>query len=100
MSLRFSHDIAILPLLSYMKLDNFGAVLTDPSDVKNWWRSDLIPMASNLQLIFYRSKRAPEILVKVLYNGHEASLPIPQVAPSFYSWTAFKEYYGSSVVRL
>ncbi len=38
LSLRFSHDIAILPLLSYMKLDNFGAVLTDPSDVKNWWR--------------------------------------------------------------
>ena len=95
LSLRFSHDIAILPLLSYMKLDNFVAVLTDPSDVKNWWRSDLIPMASNLQLIFYRSKRAPEILVKVLYNGHEASLPIPQVAPSFYSWTAFKEYYGN-----
>ena len=94
LSLRFSHDTAILPLLSYMKLDNFGAVLNSPSDVKNWWRSDLIPMASNLQLIFYRGKRNPEILVKVLYNGHEASLPIPQVAPSFYSWTAFKEYYG------
>ena len=44
-------------------------------------------------LDFYRSKRTPEILVKVLYNGHEASLPIPQVAPSFYSWTAFKDYY-------
>ena len=81
---------AILP---YMKLDNFGAVLTNPSDVKNWWRSDFIPMAANLQIIFYRSKRNPEILVKVLYNGHEASLPIPQVAPSFYSWTAFKDYY-------
>ncbi|HBH09721.1 MAG TPA: hypothetical protein DDX40_10025 [Rikenellaceae bacterium] len=93
LSLRFSHDIAILPLVSYMKLDNFGAVLTDPSDVKNWWRSDFVPMASNLQLIFYRSRRTPEILVKVLYNGHEASLPIPQSAPSFYSWTAFKEYY-------
>ena len=93
LSLRFSHDIAILPMLSYMKLDNFGAVLTNPSDVKNWWRSDFIPMAANLQIIFYRSKRNPEILVKVLYNGHEASLPIPQVAPSFYSWTAFKDYY-------
>jgi len=61
--------------------------------VKNWWRSDFIPMASNLQLIFYRSKRTPEILVKVLYNGHEASLPIPQAAPSFYSWATFKDYY-------
>lgn len=91
--LRFSHDTAILPLVSYMCLDNFGAVVTEPSDVKNWWRSDKIPMASNLQLVFYRSSRTPEILVKVLYNGCESSLPIPQVAPSFYSWTAFKEYY-------
>ena len=92
--LRFSHDTAILPLVSYMRLDNFGAVVDDPKEVKNYWRSDKVPMAANLQLIFYRSKRSPEILVKVLYNGHEASLPIPQVAPSFYSWTAFKEYYG------
>ena len=93
LSLRFSHDIAVLPLASYMRLDNLGAVVTDPGDVKNWWRCDFVPMAANLQLIFYRSKRTPEILVKVLYNGREASLPIPQSAPSFYSWTAFKDYY-------
>jgi len=92
--LRFSHDTAILPLVSYMRLDNFGAVVDDPGEVKNYWRSDKVPMAANLQLIFYRSGRTPEILVKVLYNGREASLPIPQTAPSFYSWTAFKEYYG------
>ena len=91
--LRFSHDTAILPLVSYMRLDNFGAVVDDPKEVMNYWRSDKVPMAANLQLIFYRSKRTPEILVKVLYNGHEASLPIPQVAPSYYSWTAFKDYY-------
>lgn len=93
LSLRFSHDTAILPLLSYMRLDNFGALVSDPGDVKNWWRCDFVPMASNLQLIFYRSKRNPEILVKVLYNGREASLPVPQSAPSFYSWKAFKDYY-------
>ena len=92
--LRFSHDTAILPLVSYMRLDNFGAVVDDPKEVKNYWRSDKVPMAANLQLVFYRCKRSTEILVKVLYNGREASLPIPQVAPSFYSWTAFKEYFG------
>ena len=93
LSLRFSHDIAVLPLVSYMKVDNFGAVVNDPGDVKNWWRCDFMPMAANFQMIFYRSKHDPEILVKVLFNGHEASLPIPQVAPSFYSWTAIKDYY-------
>ncbi len=93
LSLRFSHDTAILPLLSYMCLDNFGAVVGDPADVKNWWRSDKIPMASNLQLVFYRSRHTSEILVKVLYNGREASLPIPRSHPSFYSWAAFKDWY-------
>lgn len=93
LSLRFSHDIAVLPLVSYMKVDNFGAVVNDPGDVKNWWRCDFMPMAANFQMIFYRSKRNPEVLVKVLFNGHEASLPISQVAPSFYSWTAIKDYY-------
>lgn len=93
LSLRFSHDTAILPLVSFMRLDNFGAVVSKPEDVKNWWRSDGIPMASNLQLIFYRSRRNPEILVKVMYNGKEASLPIEEVAPSFYSWNTFKAYY-------
>lgn len=95
LNLRFSHDSAILPLVSFMGLDNFGAVVDDLYEVKNWWRCDKIPMATNLQLVFYRSRRNPEILVKVLFNGHEASLPISQAYPSFYSWTAFREYYGN-----
>ena len=67
--LRFSHDTALLPLMCFMRLDNFGAVVDDPEEVKNYWRSDFIPMAANLQLIFYRSRKSADILVKVLYNG-------------------------------
>lgn len=99
LSLRFSHDSAILPLVSFMRLDNFGAVVSDPEDVKNWWRSDGIPMASNLQIIFYRNQKAPEgmddTLVKVLYNSREAALPLQEVCPTFYSWKEFKEYYSA-----
>ena len=91
--LRFSHDTALLPLMCFMRLDNFGAVVDDPEKVKNYWRSDFIPMAANLQLIFYRSRKSADILVKVLYNGREASLPLSEAAPSFYRWTEFKAYY-------
>lgn len=93
LSLRFSHDTAVLPLVTFMRLDNFGAVVDNPDDVKDFWRSDFIPMASNLQLIFYHSRKNPEILVKVLYNGHESSLPLQEVAPSFYSWSEFRAFY-------
>lgn len=93
MDLRFTHDTALLPLVSFMQLNNFGAIVENPEDVKYFWRSDFIPMSSNLQLIFFRSKSNKEILVKAIYNGHEASLPLHEVAPSFYSWTEFKEFY-------
>ena len=36
-------------------------------------------------------------LVKVLYNGHEAMLPLPEAAPSFYPWSAFKDFYGKLI---
>lgn len=93
LSLRFSHDTAVLPLVSFMRLNNFGAVVEDPNEVKNYWRGDFITMAANLQLIFYRSKKSPDILLKVLYNGEEASLPLHEVAPSFYSWNDFRTFY-------
>lgn len=100
MYLRFTHDSAVLPLVSFMRLNNFGAVVNEPDEVKNYWRSDQIPMASNLQLIFFRSKKNPEILIKVLYNGREALLPLPEAAPSFYTWSAFKEFYGKLISEI
>lgn len=100
LDLRFTHDTAVLPLVSFMRLNNFGAVVSNPDDVKDFWRSDQIPMASNLQLIFFRSRKNPEILVKVLYNGYEAELPLPEAAPSFYSWSTFKEFYGKLIAEI
>lgn len=93
LDLRFTHDTAVLPTASFMRINNFGAVISEPHEVKNYWRSDQIPMASNIQFIFYRSRKSSEILIKVLYNGHEASLPLAEVAPSYYSWNAFRDFY-------
>ena len=100
LDLRFTHDTAVLPLVTFMRLNNFGAVISDPHEVKNFWRSDQIPMASNLQLIFFRSRKSSEILVKVLYNGAEASLPLPEAAPSFYTWSDFKSFYGKLISEI
>lgn len=100
LDLRFTHDTAVLPLVTFMRLNNFGAVISDPHEVKNFWRSDQIPMASNLQLIFFRSRKSSEILVKVLYNGVEASLPLHEAAPSFYTWSDFKSFYGKLISEI
>ncbi len=92
--LRFTHDSAMLPLLSYMDVNGMGAVVSDPREVKDRWRSFQVPMAGNLQLIFFRrSKNDPEILIQVLLNGSEATLPFPQARPGFYRWSDFVAYY-------
>lgn len=91
--LRFTHDSAIMPLLSYMGVNGMDAVVEDPFEIEKYWRTFDIPMAANVQLVFFKSDKNPEILVQVLLNGFEAALPFPQSVPGFYSWTDFKAYF-------
>lgn len=91
--LRFTHDSAMMPLLTYMGINGMDAVVEDPFEIEKYWRTFDIPMACNLQLVFFRSAANPEILVQVLVNGFEASLPFPQTVPGFYGWTDFKAYF-------
>lgn len=87
--LRFGHDSGIFALAGYLGIDNFGAVVEDPHEVKNHWRCTDVPMASNIQFIFYRRKS--DILFKVLMNGREATLPMKSVTGPYYSWQEFKK---------
>ena len=99
--LRFSHDTALMPLLSFMKVGSMGAEIEDPFLVKDYWRDFEVPMACNLQLVLFRKKKPragePEILVKVLHNEREATLPIPEYCKGFYDWNAFKAYYNPMI---
>ena len=89
--LRFAHDSTLMPLLSLLDVNGMGARIEDPAQVEQYWRSFDIPMACNLQFIFFKSKKNPDILVQVLLNGREATLPLPLAAPgSFYRWEDVK----------
>ena len=89
--LRFSHDSSLQPLLSLLDVNGMGARIADPYEVENWWRNFDVPMACNFQLVFFKSRRNPEILVQVLLNGREATLPLdPAATGSFYRWEEVK----------
>ena len=93
--LRFAHDSSLMPLLSLMNVNGWGIVTDNPEEVEKYWRSFDIPMATNFQLIFFKSKKNPDVLVQVLHNGFEATLPFPMAAPgSFYRWEDIKAYYS------
>lgn len=89
--LRFSHDSTLMPFLSFLGVNGMDARVEDPLEVENVWRNYNVPMAANLQLVFFRSSRSPDILFQLLLNGREATLPLPMAAPgSFYRWEDFK----------
>ncbi len=93
--LRFGHDLSLIPLLSIMDVNGMGVRVKDPYEVAGYWRIFDIPMACNLQMVFFQSKKAPDVLVQVLLNGFEAMLPLEMAAPgSFYRWEDIKAFYA------
>ena len=94
--LRFAHDTSLLPLLSLMNVNGMGVRLSDPYDVENYWRSYDIPMACNLQLVFFRKGQGGDPLVQVLLNGRQATLPLEEAAAGgFYRWEDIKKLYAT-----
>ena len=99
--LRFGHDTCIGPLTVLMGINGADQDPEDPYEVKNIYQNWQTCKASNLQLVFYRSKKAKDdILVKCLLNGSEAKLPVPTDSYPYYKWTDFKHYYTSKIAAV
>ena len=59
-----------------------------------WSCYRIVPMAANIQLIFYRSNPDDlDVWVKVLYNEDEATLPLSDEHAPYYRWADFRSYY-------
>lgn len=92
-TLRFGHDSNLMPLCSILNIDGAGIYEPDNDNVANVWNMEhYIPKAGNLQFIFYGKKNAP-VLIKVLLNEHEATLPIETDNFPYYEWEKVKAFY-------
>ncbi len=100
--LRFGHDGNLSSLVTLMNLNGLGASVSDLDRIADVWSIDrIIPMAANIQMVFYRN-RAGEVLVHFSLNEQEATLPIDSYRPAgkkvnsfgqFYLWSAVKAYW-------
>lgn len=91
-TLRYGHDTMVTPLTCLLDLNGYGEEIKDPEKIASqWWDYKITPMATNLQFVFYRNK-ANDVLVKVLLNEDEATLPIKSDVAPYYHWNDFKEY--------
>lgn len=98
--LRFGHDSGILPLAGLMGLEGPGERLPALAIDGVWESYERVPMASNLQLIFYRDRRG-DVLVKVLYNERETALKaVSPVTGPYYRWSDVKDHLLKECDRL
>ncbi len=92
--LRFGHDSCIGPLTVLMGINGADRDPEDPYEVKECYQNWETCKASNIQLIFYRGRKATDdILVKCLLNGSEATLPMHTDIFPYYRWQDVRDFY-------
>jgi len=94
-TLRFGHETMVLPLTCLLDLNGYGKTMhPDDLEANNWINYRIFPMGANIQFIFYRkNKKDKDVLVKVLLNEEEATLPLTAVSGPYYRWTEVKNFY-------
>ena len=101
-TMRFGHEVCVLPLACLMELDSCGVAVENLDEVDLHWQNyKIFPMGCNIQLIFYKPKKARDfksgatgdILVKALLNEREASLPVPTTMHPYYRWDDLRAYW-------
>ena len=94
-SLRFGHESVLLPLVCLMGLNGADYRTTDLEHLHEHWQSQRIfPMACNVQMIFYRNTADDnDIVVKILLNEREATLPVATDRAPYYRWRDVREYF-------
>ena len=95
-TLRFGHETMVMPLTVLMGLNGYDLVTDDYAhlDQKGWVNYRIFPMGANIQLVFYRRNTGnKDVLVKVLLNENEATLPIKSNTAPYYKWSEVRQYY-------
>ena len=88
--LRFGHDYPLHYLTSYLGVEGPGDKLHFDEVDRGWHGWEMLCMASNLQMIFYRN-RTGHVLVKFLYQEQERSLRgLDSFSGPYYDWATVK----------
>ncbi|WP_289287637.1 histidine-type phosphatase [uncultured Duncaniella sp.] len=113
-NLRFGHESVLLPLITLMEINNVDYSTDNIGNLANNWRNfEFFPMASNIQIVFYRpviqarnsgyrlssndEQTGSDILVKILLNEKEVPFPIKTTSYPYYKWDDLRSYYDNKL---
>lgn len=98
-TLRFGHESCLLPLAVLMGLGDCGYVTDDMETLADHWQcSRYFPMASNIQLVFYRKPGSNDVLVRVMLNEHDTTLPVATDCAPYYHWADVARHYREKLL--
>lgn len=99
-NLRYGHDGILINFITLMEIDDLGKEFAsiEEAEAAGVRSYDLIPMAGNIQLVFYRNEEG-DVLVKCLLNEQEVRLPASPVSGPYYRWSDLREYYLEKAKR-
>ncbi len=99
-ALRFGHETCLLPLACLMELDSVNYSCTDLATLADHWQDyNIFPKACNIQMVYYRQPGNSDVLVKVLLNEHEATLPVKTDAAPYYHWSDVRAFFLAKLAR-
>jgi hypothetical protein len=99
-TLRFGHDTEVAPLAFLLHLKGCYDVTSNIDSLYTHWANfQVIPMAANIQIIFYRKEGSKDILVKFLQNEHESSIPLKTDCAPYYHWKDVEAYYRTELAN-
>lgn len=86
--LRFGHDYPLMALCSYLGVEGIGEKYNWREARQHFISTLYSPFAGNLQLVFYRSRKADKpVLVKLILNEREVKLiGLEPVQGPYYNW--------------
>lgn len=102
-TLRFAHDVTVIPFTAILGIKGTNLVSDDWANIGYEWRvNEVTPMGANIQMVFYRSKKSSDILVKILFNEREQILDTTAVTPVkgvYYRWSDIRNYLLSKITK-
>ena len=100
-TLRFGHDGNVMPLTGLLHLEGCYAEETNPENFyKVWSDFKIVPMAANVQLIFFSKKGSDDILVKFMLNEKEVKIPLKSDIAPYYHWKDVEKFYRDYITKL
>jgi hypothetical protein len=100
-NLRFTHDSYFVPLTTILGFE--GCAATYSPDIEKAVTSaplcKVVPMGANVQMQLYRNK-AGEVLVRLMLNENDVTLPIECKTAPFYPWDKFRALVEGNMAKM